>query len=339
MKKQLIYQIIRKLADRTLPASQRDIVLRWLIGPQDTSEKEEAMFRLWNDTNGTEVSDESAKRALQNVKEKLNINKSRTRHIQWIQVATKYAAILLLPLITGLIVWGIMENKVAESSDMIECFVPDGEQKTIQLPDGTEVRINSHSLLIYPKQFHGDYRHIHLLGEAFFKVYRNEEMPFIISTGPLKIKVLGTQFNVNSYPDEDYISTTLNEGSVKVYRSDNEVRGITMKPNEKLIYNNKNSTFELILANAKEESSWTQGEIRFDEQPLSYILKTLERQYNVKFQYGKDIHVNDFYTLKFKHHENIEEVMNVLSILIENIDYEISGKTIFLFQKKGGKPQ
>ena len=52
MKKQLIYQIIRKLADRTLPASQRDIVLRWLIGPQDTSEKEETMFRLWNDTNG-----------------------------------------------------------------------------------------------------------------------------------------------------------------------------------------------------------------------------------------------------------------------------------------------
>lgn len=95
MKKQLIYQIIRKLADRTLPASQRDIVLRWLIGPQDTSEKEETMFRLWNDTNGTEVSDESAKRALQNVKEKLNINKLRTKHIQWFQVATKYAAILL----------------------------------------------------------------------------------------------------------------------------------------------------------------------------------------------------------------------------------------------------
>ena len=83
MKKQLIYQIIRKLADRTLPASQRDIVLRWLIGPQDTSEKEEAMFRLWNDTNGTEVSDESAKRALQNVKEKLNINKLRTKQQEY----------------------------------------------------------------------------------------------------------------------------------------------------------------------------------------------------------------------------------------------------------------
>lgn len=151
MKKQLIYQIIRKLADRTLPASQRDIVLRWLIGPQDTSEKEEAMFRLWNDTNGTEVSDESAKRALQNVKEKLNINKLRTKHIQWFQVATKYAAILLLPLITGLVVWGIMENKVAESSDMIECFVPKGEQQTITLSDGTNVTINSGSLFIYPK--------------------------------------------------------------------------------------------------------------------------------------------------------------------------------------------
>ena len=341
MKKQLIYQIIRKLADRTLPASQRDIVLRWLTGPQNTSEKEEAMFRLWNETNGIEVSDESAKRALQNVKEKLNINKSRTRHIQWIQVATKYAAILLLPLITGLIVWGIMENKVAESSDMIECYVPAGEQKTIQLPDGTEVKINSNSLLIYPKEFHGEQRRVHLSGEAFFNVRRNEDMPFIIGTGPLKIKVLGTQFNVESYPEDEYITTILNQGSVKVFRNEKEAEGIIMKPDEKLIYSNKNNTFELIHADAKKESSWTQGKIRFEEQLLSYILKTLERRYNVHFYYGKDINTEEYYTLEFKHYESIEEVMNVLSILIGNIDYEMKGNGIFLFQKKekGGIPK
>lgn len=97
----------------------------------------------------------------------------------------------------------------------------------------------------------------------------------------------------------------------------------------------------MIHADAKKESSWTQGKIRFDEQLLSYILKTLERRYNVHFYYGKDINTEEYYTLEFKHYESIEEVMNVLSILIGNIDYEMKGNGIFLFQKKekGGIPK
>lgn len=341
MKKQLIYQIIRKLADRTLPASQRDIVLRWLIGLQDTSEKEEAMFRLWNDTNGTEVSDESAKRALQNVKEKLNINKLRTKHIQWFQVATKYAAILLLPLITGLVVWGIMENKVAESSDMIECFVPKGEQQTITLSDGTNVTINSGSLFIYPKKFYGNNRKVHLSGEAYFKVSRNEGMPFLISTGPLNIKVLGTTFNVEAYPEDENITTTLEEGSVKVYRSSYpEKEGIIMKPDERLVYHNQNDKFELYKVESEDFTAWTNGELYFVEQPLSVILKTIERRCNVFFRYDSQINLEDTYTIKFKADESIEDMMRVLTFLAGDIGYAINGRTILLQSNtKGGDTQ
>ena len=341
MKRELINQAIRKLADKMLSGSQRDTVLRWLIGQQDASEKEEALFRLWNETDTTTVSEEETLKALGEVKAKLHLSDNRRTNIRWVNFAAKYAAIFLLPLITGLVVWGIMENKVTESSEMIECYVPSGEQKTIQLPDGTEVQINSNSLLIYPKEFHGEQRRVHLSGEAFFDVQRNEDMPFVIGTGPLKIRVLGTQFNVESYPEDEYITTILNQGSVKVYHNENESAGIVMKPDEKLIYSNKSNTFELIHTDAKEESSWTQGNIEFNERPLSYILKTLERRYNVHFQYGKDINVDEFYTLEFKQYESIEEVMNVLSILIEGIDYEMKGNNIFLFQKKkkGGIPQ
>lgn len=338
MKKQLIYQTICKLADKTLPASQRDTVLRWLIGPQDTPEKEEALFHLWNETNTTTVSEAETQKALKTVKDKLHLSNHHKHTIHWVHLAAKYAAILLLPLITGLIVWGIMDKKVTDISNMIECYVPAGEQKNIQLPDGTEVQINSSSLLIYPRQFHGDNRRVHLSGEAYFKVKRDESMPFIIGTGPLKIKVLGTQFNVESYPEDESITTTLDEGSVKVYRDHDEASGLVMAPEEKLVYH-RNGTFELIRGKAKEASAWTQGEIRFNEQPLSYILKTLERRYNVKFHYGKDINTAEIYTLKFKHYESIEEAMNVLSLLIGHINYEMNQKDIFLHYTKGGAPQ
>lgn len=336
MKRETINQVIRKLADNMLPESQRNTVLRWLIGQQDAPEKEEALYRLWNEADTTTVSKEETLKALDEVKTKLHFATGNKPHIRWVNFAAKYAAILLLPLVTGLVVWGIMNKKVTDISNMIECYVPAGEQKTIQLPDGTEVRINSNTLLIYPKEFHGDYRRVHLSGEAFFNVQRNEEMPFIIGTGPLKIRVLGTEFNVESYPEDEYITTTLSQGSVKVYHNENEAAGITMKPNEKLIYNNTSNTFSLVQANAEEETSWTQGKMLFNEQPLSYILKTLERRYNVKFHYGKDINTEEIYTLQFKHSENIEEVMNILSILIGHIDYEINKKDIFLFQEKGG---
>lgn len=341
MKKQLIYQIIRKLADKTVPTSQRDIILRWLIGPQDTSEKEEAMFRLWNETDGVDISETTTQEALRSVKEKLKINEVPGQKSKWIHLAAKYAAILLLPLITGLIVWGIMETQISESSEMIECFVPKGKQQTIDLPDGSTVIINSGSLFIYPKKFHGKNRKVHLSGEAYFKVNRNENMPFIIGSGPLSIKVLGTTFNVEAYPGEENITTTLEEGSVKVYRSARpEAEGIIMKPDERLVYHNKDDKFELYKVESKEFTSWTSGEIRFIEQPLSDILTTIERQYNVSFRYNDHINLTDRFTIKFKADEKIEEVMRVLAFLTGNMSYRIEGRTILLQSNpKGGDAQ
>lgn len=334
MKREQIDQIIRKLIDNMLPKSQRDTVLRWLIGEQDASEKEEILFQLWNEMDTRAVSKEETQKALETIKDKLHLSNHHKHTIRWVHFIAKYAAIFLLPLITGLVVWEIMNKKVADISNMIECYVPAGEQKAIQLPDGTEVLINSSSLLIYPKKFHGDYRRIHLSGEAYFKVKHDENMPFIVGTGPLNIKVLGTQFNVESYPEDECITTTLDKGSVKVYRNNNEATGIIMIPEDKLIYHNKNNTFELTHKNTKEASAWTQGEICLEEQPLFYILKTLERRYNVKFHYGKHIDTTEIYTLKFKQHEKIEEIMNVLSLLIEHTSYEINQKDIFLFKTK-----
>lgn len=338
MKKQLINQIIHKLTDGTLPASKRNTILRWLIGSQDTPEKEEILFHLWNKADTATASEAETQKALETVKDKLGLSGQQQYSIRWGYLTAKYAAIFLLPLISGVIVWQIMEKKVTDISNMIECYVPAGKQETIQLPDGTEVQINSNSLLIYPKQFHGDNRRVHLSGEAYFKVKRDESMPFIIGTGSLKIKVLGTEFNVESYPEDEHITTTLDKGSIKVYRDHEEASGLIMKPEEKLVYH-KDGTFELIHGHAKGASAWTKGEIGFEEQPLSYILKTLERKYDVKFHYGKEFKVTGVYTLKFKSYENIEDVMRVLSLLIENINYEIDQKDIFLYHKKGGTLQ
>lgn len=343
MKRQRIYPILRRLADKTLPASQRNTVLRWLADTPDMSEKEEALFKLWNETDTTAITETEAQNALQTVKDKLQIEDTQLsttillRRHPWTRTLLRYAAIMLLPLVTGLIVWGIMQDRIEESSDMIECFVPQGQQQTLQLPDGSRVTLNSGTLFIYPKHFHGNNRKVHLSGEAYFQVSHDADMPFLIGSGPLTIKVVGTTFNVNAYPEDESITTTLEEGCVKVFRNtDSETHSIVMQPNERLVYHHKNGQFELYKTEAKESSSWTTNNLVFQQQPLSAILKTLERRYNVAIRCDEGLELSDQYTIKFNHQESLEEVMRILTFIIGNADYRIQGSNVTLTGKKGG---
>jgi len=98
--------------------------------------------------------------------------------------------------------------------------VPYGRKSTITLSDGSVVWLNSGSYLIYPQEFSRKKREVYLAGEAYFEVTENTDKPFIVTTDDIEIEVLGTTFNVNSYPENKDVETVLVEGSVKVSRSD-----------------------------------------------------------------------------------------------------------------------
>jgi len=110
------------------------------------------------------------------------------------------------------------------------------DTRTIKLPDGTEVTLNHFSSLTYPEKFKGEHREVNLKGEAYFEVTKNRKHSFIVQTESVNVEVLGTHFNVESYPDDPEVKTTLLEGSVAVSNKSNSVR-IVLKPNESAIYN------------------------------------------------------------------------------------------------------
>jgi transmembrane sensor len=86
----------------------------------------------------------------------------------------------------------------------------------VQLSDGTDVNLNYGSKIKYPRNFTGSTREIMLTGEGYFNVVHNPDQPFIVKTGKLNIIALGTEFNVQSYPDSPVISTTLVNGKVAI---------------------------------------------------------------------------------------------------------------------------
>ena len=343
MKKLNIYRLLRDLRDGIIQRNYRSLVQYWLVNKEKEAEKDNALFRIWNETDEEEVSEEDTLKSLNRVKSRLglDVDSSAETHVSkkpwnfslnydWM----RYAAILVLPLISAALMWLYMDGReIIKPEKMIECFVPNGEERDVFLADGTKVTLNSGTLLIYPEHFTGNERKVYLSGEAFFDVTRNEHLPFTVHTGRLNVEVLGTRFNVEAYADESENTTTLEQGKVKVSSSNRDVNSsIVMKPNEQVVYNTKNGRMELSVVDAADYSSWKDGELRFIQRPLANIMKVISRKYDVTFRYDEILDVEELYTINFNQDESIERIMKLMISLIgDNVRYTISNDSIYLY--------
>ena len=210
-------------------------------------------------------------------------------------------------------VWITAVSYVDKPDDYVaaqqEFFVPAGQRARIKLPDGTFVWLNAGSVLTYPSIF-GEERKVYLKGEGFFDVAKNEKSPFIVSTGTLDIRALGTQFNVFCYPDAGLISTSLIEGSVKVYHPEDEANGVVLKPNQQLVYDRQ--SFQTIQMKNEDDLLWKDGIYNFKSERLESILKKLELYYDVKIVVKSPEILSYRYTGKFRQRDGVVEILRII---------------------------
>lgn len=331
MKEKSTYKILQQLVDHTLPKSYRPIVRAWLITDEDREAKEEALYKVWTESNLSE-SEYSLEEPLAKTWEKIKTSERTLSRRLFLRKISRYAAVILLPLITGITVW-LMSGNQKYDPTMVEYFVPNGDKQTVILPDGSTIQVNAGSLLVYPSRFSKKQRQVYLSGEANFSVVSNPKSPFIVRTGGLNIEVLGTKFNVESYPGSSYIATTLEHGAVKVYKEGNPKAAILMSPNEQLVYFPYENRFTTSQVDVADYSAWIHGELRFVNKSIDEILFTMEHRYNVRFLIDPRINRVDLYTMKFKAHETIEDALYVLGEILGNISYQRKGQTISLSLK------
>lgn len=330
------YKILHNLISHTFDPELRIKVWQWLVNPSNREEKEEALWSLWNEYPAK--ADSTTYRSLKSTQEKIRHNKSSYKRYSLIHRLSRIAAILIIPLlsITGSYLY-IKQNTY--NPELIQCFVPEGDKQELVLPDGSTVNINSGSTLIYPKAFRGSTRTLYLTGEANFTVKKDEEHPFIVSTSYLKVKALGTKFNVQAYPESDKITTTLENGAIKVKKIEDDGSSYILSPNEQLEYNYKTGVFEKRIINAANYSGWIKGELNFVNMPLKEILATIQRKYAVDFIINPRLFTSDLYTIKFRQQEDIHTVMKILTMTVSGLTYEIDDNiiTIYSLKKKGVK--
>ena len=165
-------------------------------------------------------------------------------------------------------------------------IVPYGKRSVLELSDGSTVWLNSGSRLVYPVVFNKDKREVYLEGEAIFKVTHNKKHPFMVLSEGQEIEVLGTEFNVSSYLDDESISTVLKSGSIRIHYGKKKMLSakdhLQINPGTMASYNRAKGSMGSKEVDVDRYFSWRNGELIFRNDNLEYIMKKLSRYYNVE---------------------------------------------------------
>ena len=239
----------------------------------------------------------------------------------------KWAAAIVLPICIAFFTYYLVDSSQTVGAPFI-VKADKGDKATIELPDGTNVVLNSASQLSYLNNFGENGRRVQLNGEAYFKVAHDEKRAFIVQVGDLEVKVLGTSFNVSAYEDAKDVTVVLLEGKVGVYA---QKTSHIMKPGDKIEYNKATHKITATQVHPSDYIEWTKGNIYFEKESLENIMKTLSRIYDVEIRFDSNKLPNEYFTGTIPG-GGIQNALNIL-MLTSPFYYEMDGSVIVLKEK------
>lgn len=266
---------------------------------------------------------------LKQVNKRINKEKQFRRILQ---IATVAASILILISITNY--FSYQQGFRNVNSLQTEMYNPLGMLSTITLPDGSKVILNAGTTISYPNAFVTQNREVKIAGEAYFEIVHNADHPFIVKTEHIDIEVLGTQFNVKAYDNEEQIEVSLSEGKVAVHVEDLNRRSF-LNPGEQAYYNKQTKTLSTRTVNITHYTSWKDGEYYFRALPLKEIASQLERIFNVRIYITSPELQNILLTGDFVRNENLEQILRVIEITADKqLKYRIEEEAIYIDENK-----
>ena len=287
--------------------------------------------------NFSEFDFEKCKLVLDKIHHTINIRnnrkivnvKSNKKGNKALMYLVNFAAILFLPLFavflfTQLHCNNSNENISGISVDSLEVISPAGSQTLVYLTDGSSVFLNHGSKLKYPHKFEKKSREVHLTGEGYFRVAHNPEVTFIVNSGELNFIAQVTEFNIQAYPENDIIETTLVDGQIIVEKDlvdgDKEILG-TLIPGQHISYNLKTSNYISLMGDIEKYTSWKDKKLIFNNDSIVEITNSLCRWYNVDFIYEDEQLKKLTYSATFKD-ESLYQILDLMKRCTP-IDYKI----------------
>lgn len=320
----------RKIIDSYLSGNYPEDVSRdfvaWLDSPVDQEIKQDELQATWEALEvGTDPQEVS--KAFGSVKRKLEEKRTGSRYFRkrrqavWRLAAA--VAVLILTVGTTLLLDHLF--RPGDSVEWLDAYCPYGQTRLISLPDGSTVKLNAGSRLVYPTAFSGDTRKVFLSGEAYADIAKNPEKKFVISSNDLDITVHGTSFNVRSYPEDSEAEVLLFTGSIDLDTKNQEHnRRVCLTPGDlaRIDRNNGSITVEEVPA----ESIGNDARLVFINTRLTDITAQLERVFDVHLVIGDPEIARQRYLASFINGESLDEILTILA-KTGKIRYRKSGKS------------
>jgi transmembrane sensor len=271
---------------------------------------------------------------------RINVTKSEQRDIiglyeqrnskprsAWVKYAAAILFLVLSAFAISFYINGLSDSGLEKdlTNIMIKKATTTGQKMTIVFPDGTFVKLNSESTISYPEEFSKECREVTLVGEAYFDVAHYDDWPFIVKSEDTETMVLGTEFNVTAYPEEENLIIALVSGSVHV-RTQGE-QSVMLEPMQMATVKNKEQDLMVSDFDLLQVTGWKDNMIVFKKATFLEIQNTLERWYGVKFFYDDIPRFEGGYTGDFTD-ESLETILNGISS--NKFDFEIEGKKVYI---------
>ena len=320
-----IKEIIAYYLEHDVSERNRDRVLERIADTMDDKDVNESLSSLWAQSDSASMDEGEISAAY----ERLRITNGEKKKSKYLKLFTwQRIAAVIIPLVM-LVVFGKLyvqmsdELKASQVVAMLQEHTVSDECKTIALADGTQVRLNQSSVLLYPEKFSGKERKVFLTGEAFFDIKHDGRHPFHVSTPYFDITDLGTSFSVSSYATDVEVSTTLKTGKIEL-KIVGEDKVYSMKPNDQLVYNVKTKAVDLRQVTDEDDGlSWRNKQISLDDVTLAEAARIMGDVYGVKFVFRSSRHRNTKITVHFNRGESLKKALAIVRNLVPGLEYEL----------------
>lgn len=318
--------LLERMLAGTLDESGKDDLRAYIESTFRDEKLNDLMNRHWNSLNRQYVKQDEQE--LEDLKRRIRtmvmhdqvdlvrpVQKGMVRLMKYL---VRAAAILTIPL---LIFSGYLYSRLSRQAPglaghpvMQQVIATPGSRVRFVLPDQSEVWLNSGSSLEFPNSLDNQkLRRVKLLGQGYFRVSKDEKHPFIVETGELNVKVLGTSFDVSCYTGDQFVRSTLEEGAIALLNSQGcEVA--FLKPGQQAVYNRETKKLTVNQVDTRLTTSWKDGTLMFRDSPLEDVTIQLERWFNCTIHVDPElINSGILYTATIKD-ETLGEVLQMIEI-------------------------
>ena len=317
---------LEKMLSGTLESSEKDELYAYISSTYHDKGLDDLMQKHWVELESANMGEDNRK--MRQLKTKIwttisgEQKSSRTlepvRRIGWKTHLIRIAAVLFIPLfIASAYLFYKLEQKsgiIDEQVVMQQVFATPGSRVHFKLPDQTQVWLNSGSSLEFPINLNKQrQRQVKLTGQGYFEVTHDAQHPFLVETGELNIKVLGTSFDVSSYSNDKIMSSTLEDGCIVLLNPNGKEIG-RLVPGEQASLNKETRELLVQKVDTRLITSWKDGRLIFKNTPLADVAHKLGRWYNCSVVVSPKLLNSDIQYTATIQDETLGEVLQMIEI-------------------------